>query len=889
MRHTRGVRSLVNAWREVRLRPARYLSTLAAIVLAIGYLAATQTAAATESDAIAKRQVLFASHADVIVESHLWHATIARKQREQGLVAAETALQAQSGVAAVERFGQLYATLVNGDRAAGVMLSSSPEHQQLRWYQPVAGRLPSGPDEIVLTEQTARDLGARLGDPITLAGSLKRTLTVVGLTDQRGYADSPAYASMDLIEAIDATFPPPDSRILVNPDSFRSTTPGSSGDGVGIWLLVALDDQARAAEVAAATQQSLTDQGFLKVVVQARTAADVRAQAVREQAAGSDWLSVVLGGSGLVALAVGTLMIANTFAILMAQRRRQLGLLRVVGASRGQVLRRNLAEAVLLGIGGVLIGVPVGIAAAWLIARHVTGSLEFGLIVPWWRLGLITAAGVLATVLAALLPLLRATAVVPLEALRPAETEGGAHRRAGVRLAVCGGLALVGAAAVGWGLTGSPDGAITRVGLGVAAIAVAVLTSVSVLVPGIFAAIGRLPLQFRPVARLALANTARNPGRVGAMVAALLVAVGLIVTVQVAAATGLAGALAQVDERYPVDLTLQSAVQEADLSDPNGGGPPGHREGTMLAGFKPGALDLVRKAPGIADAGSYGVTEPVIVLAGPGLFAQLPVTTLPADADRLFSRPVTVGPGEIGLPSDVMTGLRLAPGAPVQVLPVLGNRQDLLAVEANLGASVAIVDASTMKALDMTTRDGLILARLDDPSAGGTAVEQVTAGLLPEHPGLTVGGGAPQKTQVRLLLDGVSLTLTGLLAVAVLVAVIGVGNTLGLAVVERTRESALLRAMGLQRSSLRLTLLLEAVLLSVVSVLLSLGLGAFFGWAGASAVLRQLGYPATGMQLDWTLTLGTCAAVIVAAALASVLPGRRAALASPVAAMADLG
>ncbi len=883
------VRSLVNAWREVRLRPARYLSTLAAIILAIGYLAATQTAAATESDAIAKRQVLFASHADVIVESHLWHATIARKQREDGLVAAEAALQAQPGVAAVERFGQLYVTLVNGERAAGVMLASSPADDRLRWYHPVSGRLPAAPDEIVLTQQTAVDLGARLGDRITLAGTLKRTLTVVGLTDQRGYADAPAYATMALIEAIDATFPPPDSRILVNPDAFRTTTPGSSGDGVGIWLLAALDEGTDPAPVAAGTQQALTDQGFLRIVVQARTAAAVREQAVRDQASGSDWLGAVLGASGLVALAVGTLMIANTFAILMAQRRRQLGLLRVVGASRGQVLRRNLAEAALLGLGGTLIGVPLGIAVAWLIARQFTGSLEFGLIVPWARLGVIAAAGMLATVLAALLPLLRATAVVPLEALRPAESGGGARRREGVRLAVCAVLALAGAGALAWGLAGPPDGAITRVGLGVAAVAVAVLASVSVLIPALFSAIGRLPLRFRPVARLALANTSRNPGRVGAMVAALLVAVGLIVTVQVAAATGRGGALAQVDQRYPVDLTLQSAVQEADLSNPNGGGPGGQREGTMLAGFKPGALELVRKVPGIADAGSYGVTEPVIVLAGPGLFSQLPITSLPADADRLFSRPISVGPGEIGLPSDVMDGMKLAPGAPVQVLPVLGNKQDLRAVQANVGAAVAVVDDDTMKALAMTTREGLILARLDDPSAGGTAVTRVTAGLLPEHPGLTVGGGAPQKTQVRLLLDGVSLTLTGLLAVAVLVAVIGVGNTLGLAVVERTRESALLRAMGLQRSSLRLTLLLEALLLGVVSVLLALGLGAGFGWAGAVAALRQLGYPTVGIQLDWTLTLGTCAAVIVAAALASVLPGRRAALAPPVAAMADLG
>ena len=98
----------------------------------------------------------------------------------------------------------------------------------------------------------------------------------------------------------------------------------------------------------------------------------------------------------------------------------------------------------------------------------------------------------------------------------------------------------------------------------------------------------------------------------------------MLETVQVGAATGRAGAFAQIDERYPVDLSLQSAVLEADLSNPNGGGPGGQREGGALVGFAPGSIDVVRAADGVASAGLLQVTEPVIVLAGPGVFVSCP-------------------------------------------------------------------------------------------------------------------------------------------------------------------------------------------------------------------------------------------------------------------------
>jgi putative ABC transport system permease protein len=124
--------------------------------------------------------------------------------------------------------------------------------------------------------------------------------------------------------------------------------------------------------------------------------------------------------------------------------------------------------------------------------------------------------------------------------------------------------------------------------------------------------------------------------------------------------------------------------------------------------------------------------------------------------------------------------------------------------------------------------------------------------------------------------------------VAVLIALVGVSNTLGLSVIERTRESALLRALGLQTRSLRLMLLIEALLLAGVGVLVGIGAGVFFGWLGSTALIAMTDGAEPRLAVDLPLTLGMVVVAVVAAALASILPGRRAAQASPVEALADI-
>jgi putative ABC transport system permease protein len=129
---------------------------------------------------------------------------------------------------------------------------------------------------------------------------------------------------------------------------------------------------------------------------------------------------------------------------------------------------------------------------------------------------------------------------------------------------------------------------------------------------------------------------------------------------------------------------------------------------------------------------------------------------------------------------------------------------------------------------------------------------------------------------------------TGLLAVAVLIALIGVSNTLGLSVVERTRESALLRALGLQARSLRVMLLIEAVQVALVGIVVGVVAGAGFGWLAVTALGRSGGFDSVRFAVDLPTTAGMVGIAVLAAALASVLPGRRAAKAAPTEALADI-
>ncbi|MFD0867380.1 ABC transporter permease, partial [Tessaracoccus lubricantis] len=356
-------------------------------------------------------------------------------------------------------------------------------------------------------------------------------------------------------------------------------------------------------------------------------------------------------------------------------------------------------------------------------------------------------------------------------------------------------------------------------------------------------------------ARLAFTNAARNPKRAAATATALMLAVGLIVTLQVALATARTSGSESIYATYPVDFSVSFRDEvPADLID-------------RLEGMD--GVAGVRKVP------SKLTEEGVVVFDQNGLLRELG-KRIPEDA--------APRDGEILVAPDSM----IAQGRDSVTLP--GTSGDLtLKVRTGDGLRYdqASVSTETFGLLGGDAVEREIWITLQD-RGDVTAINQVVK-VLETVPDADFGmSGAGAILVLNQVLDVMLIVLTGLLGVAVVIALVGVSNTLGLSVIERQRESALLRALGMQRSGLRWMLLVEALALVGVGVLVGLVAGMFFGWLGVSSALLMI--PGENVELHFSIdglyTAGLIGVCLVAAVLASLLPGQKAASAPPTEALA---
>jgi putative ABC transport system permease protein len=200
---------------------------------------------------------------------------------------------------------------------------------------------------------------------------------------------------------------------------------------------------------------------------------------------------------------------------------------------------------------------------------------------------------------------------------------------------------------------------------------------------------------------------------------------------------------------------------------------------------------------------------------------------------------------------------------------------------------VVVVTERRLLALDPQARVGAVWGAARVRSEAGSVMAEVRK-ASGQQPGLEVGGSLEEAAALDKVLDSLLAVATGLLAVAVLIALIGVGNTLGLSVIERTRESALLRALGLQRRELRLMLAVEAALLALVGAVVGIAAGMLFGLIGTAAMVKEAKLGALHFAMSAGQTVSVVLIAIVAGVLASVIPARRAAQASPTQALAEV-
>lgn len=613
------------------------------------------------------------------------------------------------------------------------------------------------------------------------------------------------------------------------------------------------------------------------------TRADAAAQQMKQLGTGGDQaLVMVVLGFAAVAMLVAALVIANTFQVLVAQRTRTLALLRAVGARRSQLRRSVLVEATLLGVTSSVTGIlaGAGLAQATLsVLRHtsVTAPLPSSVHLSWQSVVVPLVVGTLVTVLASLVPARAATRVTAIEALRPLDAPRAGDGAGRARLAVSAVLVVLGLLVLGGGVAfglRSSHSPLAALGLGVLGGTVSfvgLLLSAVFWVPPVLGALERGLGRLGPVPRLAAANTVRNPRRTAATSTALLIGVTLVVMMSTGAASARASLNHTLDSHYPVDIEITPTTYDA-----------AGRAPALPAGLaaKVAAIDGVRhvatlRSATLAVTNDKGEPIPVTVRA----LSVADATQVLRDA----SAAAALSDGSILVPS----WLTVAPGA-VQVRPVDGAGAasgtavtlDHTAID---GLATGLVTPATMDRLAPAAPADTLFVSLTPGADPVAALRSVQDALGTAS--LQAAGPATSRAQYDRVINVMLAVVVGLLGVAVLIALLGVTNTLSLSVIERRRESATLRAIGLTRGGLRGALAVEGLLIAGVGAVLGIVLGLMYGWAGAATVLGQVGgfvpaVPWRDLGLVVVIALG-------AGLLASVVPARSAVRTSPVAALAE--
>lgn len=706
-----------------------------------------------------------------------------------------------------------------------------------RVLEVVQGRPPNGADEVALDVNTANRAGYEVGDTVRLVTpgdppALEATLT--GLIEF-GSAGGLNGATLTVFE--DAAMQ----------DLFF--------DGLDVYTSISLT----AAD--GTTQQQLRDaaQEVLPKGVQARTGDEV----VEVNKANLDevlgFLTTFLLVFAGVALVVGVFLIINTFSILVAQRSRELALLRALGASRGQVNRSVLIEALAVGVIGSTVGLGLGYVLA-LLLRAVFGLIGLDLSqaefpMTWTAVVASYLVGVVVTAVAGLLPARRASRIAPVAALRDdvALPESTLRRRFLVGVA----LVVLGVAGMTAGLAGGGSTGLSLLGAGILLVLVGVSLASALLGRPLIALFGiayrRL---FGTVGVLATQNSLRNPRRTAATASALMIGLALMSMMSIFGAS----AAASTDAAIGGTLTSQYIVSSV-----------GQQQ------FSTAVAERVEQVAGVSSVAALkqaypevdGDVDPVGAVDPAAIGAALALPMVEGSLAEL-------GPGTIAVDVGEAQEAKLGLGDTVEVEFQAGVLPLRVVAVYSGGSALGLpylVTPETFVEGGLAPLDFLLYVTKDP----GADTDEVRAGIeevVAELPTVTVkdpeGFAAQQKEQINQFL----YFIYGLLGLSVIIALLGVVNTLGLSVLERTREVGLLRAVGMSRRQLRTVIRLESVVVAVFGAVLGLVMGTAFGVAVVRA-LRDEGL--TDLSIPWGTLAVFVAGAAVLGVLAAVVPARRAA------------
>ena len=746
----------------------------------------------------------------------------------------------------VGKNGKAIGVASNGPPTLGTAWTDVPELNPLRLLP--GGKPPRGPGDVVIDKHSA-DVGHyKVGDTVrVLTQASPETCTVTGIATW-GSADSPLGAS------IAAFTPETAARLLGQPGKVSqlavAASPGVSQDALVTRIQAAIHDPG----IEVVSGQSITAEGQ---------------QSVHQALS---FFGTFLLTFGFIALFVGAFVIFNTFSIIVAQRLRELALLRAVGASRRQVTGSVLGESLVTGLVASAAGVGAGIGLAVVLKAGLSAlGMDLpatGLVVSTRTVVIGLLAGTAITVVSAIAPARRASRVPPVAALQDVAAEP--PRPLARRTAAGAALTAAGLVVGGIGLFGHVPDRMPLVGAGAAALFIGVAALGPFFARPACRLLGAPAARYSTTGRLGQQNSMRNPSRAAATAAALMVGVSLVSMTTVLAASMKASVGSVLDSALRADFVVSS----------------GAAAGGAGGGFSPGLERSLSALPQVG--GVAGVRSGMVRVFG----SVTPVVAVdPAKAEPLVDVGVTAGdlarmtPSGIAVSTRVAGDRQLRLGSPVTLTyPTTGTKtytvQVIYSVREVAGDYVlplAAASANFPQSLDVFAF--VKLAPGVTTAAAGPAINRVLA----SYPNVKLQDQAQYKAQQEQQVNQLLNLVYGLLALALVIALIGIANTLALSVYERTRELGLLRAVGMTRRQLRASVRFEALVISLFGAAEGLVLGTALGCAIVAA-LRSEGVTTLAVPAGQLITLAVLGGL--AGLLAAVAPSRRAARLDVLAAIA---
>lgn len=695
-------------------------------------------------------------------------------------------------------------------------------------YRIASGHAPAGDDEIVIDKHSADTAGYRPGDRATvLSKGAPREFTIAGIA-KFGTADSPGGASAVLFT-----------------ESVAQQLLGEAGkvDGIAVTATPGTSQ----AQLVASIEQSVGSD------VQVITGAALTAEDQKSVADSLAFFNVFMLIFALVAVFVGAFIINNTFSITVAQRTREMAMLRAIGANRRQVLRSVLAEAAAVAVIASAVGLALGIGVAAGL-KALLGS--FGIDVPdgptvvsGRTIVVSLAVGILVTLASAFLPARRASRVAPIAALRETalDNTAGSKRRAAAGMVVT----ALGVSALLAGLGGA---AVSLVGVG----AFLVFIGVSILGPVFARPVTRLLGSPLPRLRgmsgaLARQNAMRNPKRTARTAASLMIGVGLVGFITIFAASTKTSISSSLSRDY-----LGTHIVESGAYDSTAGfstdlaaslrGRPGI-EASTASRVTRAEVDGMSRAEFFAfDAQTVGRITDLGTVTGD-------VTALGADGIAVFVDEAKEKGWQLG---DTINVTFVGGTKPFVVRAIFDNSEQWLGKEF---VGLDAFEANLPNQLDFR----IYVSASDENALLDAAAAYPSAEVLDKKGFIDA---------INAEIDQMLGLIYAMLALAIVIALLGIANTLALSIFERTRELGLLRAVGMAKAQVRATVRWEAVLIALFGTSLGLAIGTFFGWAMVRALsdkgITELSIP-TGSLI--VVTVVAAAAGVGAA----IMPARRAA------------